>query len=140
MKIETINRKVAQKLGDEISKALQSTAEKFGVDIKLGRCTFAANNCRFIIEVATLNESGIAETREREDFRTYAHVYGFAPDDLGKLFPFQNETYTIIGLKPQSRKFPILGRNGKKVFKFMPSTVLKALGRKVPENSPMFDG
>jgi hypothetical protein len=72
-------------------------------------------------------------TEEIESFKTNAKLFGFEPDDLGKEFSFQGQSYTICGLKPKSRKYPVIAQSaGGKNYKFACRSVLEALGREVP--------
>ena len=75
------------------------------------------------IEFAEVGEGGVAESRE-----ALAKFYGLSDDDLGRQFVFRGERLTIVGLKPKSPKFPILGRNGSgKVYKFPAESVKRGL-------------
>jgi hypothetical protein len=80
------------------------------------------------IEFAEVGESGVVESREVADFKALAKLYGLSADDLGKQFVSRGERYEIVGLKPKSHKFPILGqnRNGK-VYKFPAESVKQGL-------------
>jgi hypothetical protein len=86
------------------------------------------------LKVSVLDGDGKAITEESESFRSNAKLLGLEPDDLGKEFTFRGQLYTICGLKPKSRKYPVIARsdNGKD-YKFGSRTVLSALGRQVPD-------
>ncbi len=80
------------------------------------------------IEFAEVGEGGVAESKETADFKALARFYGLSADDLGRQFVFRGERLTIVGLKPKSPKFPILGRNGSgKVYKFPAESVKRGL-------------
>ena len=83
----------------------------------------------FRIEFAEVGEAGVVESREAADFKALAKFYGLGTDDLGKPFVIRGERYEIVGLKPKSHKFPILGRNRNgKVYKFPAESVKRGLG------------
>lgn len=51
--------------------------------------------------------------------------FDLTPKQFGSVFSFQQKKYTVVGLKPRSTRFPILGRNeAGKTYKF-PAEVLK---------------
>ena len=80
------------------------------------------------IEFAEIGEDGVAESREAADFKALAKFYGLSADDLGKQFVSRGECFEIVGLKPKSHKFPILGRNRHgKVYKFPAESVKRGL-------------
>jgi len=82
----------------------------------------------FRIEFAEVGEAGVVESREAADFKALAKFYGLGTDDLGKPFVIRGERYEIVGLKPKSHKFPILGRNRNgKVYKFPVESVKRGL-------------
>lgn len=104
--------------------------EHHGVVIKVGSARFGMNNATIKLEISDISENGEAITKEAEDFKLHCRAWGLAPADLGKTFksPYADETYTIIGAKPRSRKFPILGKgtNGK-IYKFSHIMIKTAL-------------
>ncbi len=65
------------------------------------------------VEVAKKGDGGIVESRIARDFKNNAGLYGLEPDDLGKTFEQNGETFTIKGLKTRNRKFPIIAENNK---------------------------
>ncbi len=133
-KITKLDRPTVKYIRKRLEAAVKPLAEELGVVIDLANCTFKTNNCRFQLKVAVLDPDGKAMTEESESFRSSAKLFGFEPDDLGKEFMYRRQSYTICGLKPKSRKYPVIGQsdNGKN-YKFACQTVLRALGREVPD-------
>jgi len=80
------------------------------------------------IEVAEVAKDGTTASREAADFKAWAKFYGLHADDLGKEFVDRGERYEIVGLKPKSHKFPILGRNRNgTIYKFPAEAFKQAL-------------
>jgi hypothetical protein len=132
-KITKLNKPTVKYIGKRLRAAVKPLAEELGVTMDVGNCTFQASNCRFQLKVAVLDPNGQPVTEEMECFKTNAKLFGFEPDDLGKEFSFQGQSYTICGLKPKSRKYPVIARSGNgKNYKFACRAVLEALGREVP--------
>jgi len=132
-KITKLDKLTVRHIRKRLTNIVQPLAKELGVTIDLGNCTFSANNCRFPLKVSLLDASGKAITEDAECFRNNAKLFGFEVDDFGRKFAFQGRQYTICGLRPKSRKYPIMAQsdNGK-TYKFPCRTVLSALGREVP--------
>lgn len=131
MTIKSIDKTAANLLASKIEEALQDLAKEFGVDIKRGNGTFneLGTNFTLKLEISTLNESGEVITKERTDFLQLAPMFGLQSEDIDREFIHHNETYKVIGLKPRSRKAPILCQRvgTDKVFKFPETAVAKLL-------------
>ena len=83
-----------------IEAALKSVEDKFGVKAHVGSASYTPNNVVFKLEFAEL-VNGQAVTKDVEDFKQMAMLYGLKPEDLGKPFMFRNEGYTVSGLAPK---------------------------------------
>ena len=132
-KVTKLDRPTVKYIRKRLEAAVKPLAEELGVAIDLGNCTFKTSNCKFQLKFAVLDPDGEAITEESESFRSSAKLFGLEPDDLGKEFTYRRQSYTICGLKPKSRKYPVIARsdNGKD-YKFACRVVLEALGRDVP--------
>ena len=109
MKMKRIGSGELKLLATEIEEAVQSVAKKHGIQIKRGRGVYGGANATLKLEIATMGTGGQVQTREAEDFKLYAKLYGMEADDLGKEFTdFDGEVYKITGFKPRSRKYPVL--------------------------------
>lgn len=133
-KITKLDKPTVKYIGKRLKAAVKPLAKELGVMIDLGNCTFQIRNCRFQLKVAVLDSHGKPITEEIDAFRNNAKLFGFEPADLGKEFIFQGQSYTICGFKPKSRKYPVIAQtdNGKN-YKFACRTVLRALGREIPD-------
>ncbi len=120
-----------------LTTALAPLANELGVAIDIGSCAFGESNCKFQLKVALLDTDGKAMTEESDSFRSSAKLFGFEPDDLGRKFTYRGQSYTICGLRPNSRKYTVIAKaaNGKS-YKFPCREVLTALDRQVPQWFP----
>ena len=131
--IRQLDRATVTYIRKHLEAALKPLAEKLGVAIDLGHCTFEVSNCRFQLKIAVRDCNGKPITEETEFFKHNAKLFGLEPADLGREFVFQGQTYTTCGLRTKSRKYPVTARAGNgKNYKFPSRTVLEALGREVP--------
>ena len=132
--IKQMDKPTVQYIRKRLQAVIEPLAEELGVAIDLDHCTFQTSNCRFQLKVAVIDSDGKPMTEDADAFRRNAKLFGFEPDDLGKEFIFQGQPYTICGLRPKSRKYPVIARaDSGKDYKFACRTVLEALGREVPD-------
>ena len=132
--ITKLDKPTVKYIRERFKTAVKPLAEELGVMIDLGNCTFQASNCRFQLKVAVLDPEGKPMTEEMDSFRSNAKFFGFEPDDLGKKFTVQGQSYTICGFNSKSSKYRIIAQSGNgKRYKFTCRGVLRALGRKVPD-------
>jgi hypothetical protein len=133
-KITKLDKLTVRHIRTRLTTSVKPLADELGVAIDLGNCTFGPNNCKFQLNVALLDTEGQAITEDIDSFQNNAKLFGFEPNDLNKKFMFRGQSYALCGLKPKSRKYPVIARsdNGK-TYKFPCRTVLSALGRDVPD-------
>jgi len=114
-----------QMLGTEIEQALQQVAMEHNVVIKRGNGRFTPNNFTLKLEISAIDETGVTQTRERSDWETSAFLYGLDKDWLDKEFIFNGERYKVAGIKPKSRKYPVLAQHQitGKHYKFTPDLI-----------------
>ena len=132
--IKQLDKPTVQYIRKRLKAIIEPLAKELGVVIDVGHCTFQTSNCKFQLKVAVRDSDGKPVTEEADSFRRDANLFGFEPSDLGREFIFQGQPYTICGLKPKSRKYPVIARSGNgKDYKFDCRTVMEALGREVPD-------
>lgn len=95
----------------EINDALDVVGQANGMTIGIGSITYSTTGFKTRIEA----ELGNAEEGERTAFeRATKHFFGeVTPDMYGMKFTNGRDTeeYTLVGLKPKSPKWPVMGRN-----------------------------
>jgi len=105
-----------------VSDALGKVGETFGVEFKVGggRFTPTRFTCRLDVTIAG------AEPQEAEDFRQYAEMFGLKPEDLGRTFLDRGRRFTLVGLLPRSRSYPVLAQNDRGTRYKFPVEAVKA--------------
>ena len=121
-------------IAKRLTEAVEPMAKELGMVIDVGSCRYGENNGRFQLKIALLDSSGKAISEDVELFNNNAKLFGFEPNDLGREFAFRGQSYTICGLSPKSRKYPVIAQsqNGKN-YKFPCRIVLDALNKKTPD-------
>ena len=120
----SFDRPRCREIRDALDEVIQPLSQRLGLTIRLGTASFTSNNIRFKLEVFEDSETG---TPEADAFRVYCSRYGLQPEDLNKPFAWGGKQYALIGCKPRSTRFPLLGRGPDgKVFKF-PADIARAI-------------
>ena len=120
-----------QLLREKLNKHLASFGEEHNLKVFAGKTTYSDNNMTIKVECSKIADDGTVYSKEREEFIKYATLYGLQPEDLGKRFTSNNETFEITGLKSSYRKYPIIAKgvhNGKS-YKFTENSIQKKLAR-----------
>lgn len=108
-KVTSFNRQNIRQINSELEAALKQVAEKYGLEVKLGNTRFTGDNFSTKVQVATVAEGGITMSKEATDFNRYKTILGINME-LGQEFQRSGKTFTIVGLKPRSKKYPILAK------------------------------
>jgi len=108
-KVTSFNRQNIRQINSELEAALKQVAEKYGLEVKLGNTRFTGDNFTTKVQVATVGEGGITMSKEATDFNRYKTILGINME-LGQEFQRSGKTFTIVGLKPRSKKYPILAK------------------------------
>lgn len=128
-----IDRQRVRTIRERLNEVLVELGEELNLEISTtGSASFTDYNVVFKVQAAEIGVEGEAKTREADDFKFNAIRWGLSPDDLGRKFRHNGMVYEIIGAKPRSHKYPILGRrHDGKTFKFHPETVKRGIANLV---------
>jgi len=92
-----------------IDKALTEAGKELDITLKIGNISFDSNSFRTKIEGLTGTNSN---DHAKAEWDKYCTSFGFNKEHFG----VTHGKYTIVGISPRSRKYPILatiaGRNG----------------------------
>lgn len=105
-----INRQTLPTIRDDMNAALRAVAEKHGLAINVGDCSFTEATATFKVLVAMGGENGESAQalKAQADWRTYASAFGLDAAWLGRTFTNGGNTFRIDGLLPNKRAKPIL--------------------------------
>lgn len=120
----------ADTLRRELDAALAPIAERYGVQLVLGRMTCERDGSGLSVKLtASRIVDGVTMTPEANAFKQLADAYGMDPDWLGAEFDWRGERYRVTGLNTRARKMPIVAervRDGAG-YKFPEATIIRAL-------------
>jgi len=127
MKVKHITKESLKDFRIQLDHVLQELGEKEGIKLTAGRCSYSDTYFSIKIEGAIEAEKGVATTKDQIAFKENAELYGLSPDDLFKTFRvgFGAEAYEVWGLRPRSKKYPILAKKvgTDNVYKFKAAVV-----------------
>jgi hypothetical protein len=110
-----MNKATTERIRARAAALLEPLETEFGVKVAAKRGSYGTGHCALTFEFAEVTD-GITQTREAEAFKTLAGMYGLKADDLGRKFVYNGDTFKLVGISPQSRKYPLLAercRDGK---------------------------
>jgi hypothetical protein len=134
--MKTLNVPELQLLRKDIEAALASVAAKHNISLRTGKCKFSSANAEMKLEIAVLDQSGVAETKELAALKLAASMTGVSDEVLFKEFKsFSGTTYVLCGYCPRKPKYPFLAKSKDdgKIYGLTRPTVLVGLG--FPVNS-----
>lgn len=109
----------------DIKAALEAVMNKHGISIEFGGIRYSNSNYTSKMSVNV----GNAEDAARTKFASMCHLFGLKPEDFGREFTTSSgKTFTITGINPGRRKYPISGvspRGAK--YKFTEDQVIRGL-------------
>jgi hypothetical protein len=110
MKIDSFDRTNLRLIADDIRTALAPIAVKWGITLDYKGARFSPDNVTFKMEGATIGSGGVSNTRERDNFKLYASMYGLKDTDLDKEISYAGKKYIIVGLNTRRQKYPIVAK------------------------------
>ena len=96
-----VTKTLLEEFRKDFAEAVKGLEKKYNSEIKLKNISYGFDSFTATVSVES------PDTKKNE-WNLYCNSYGLAPEDLGKTFKDSKHTYTIIGLKPNSRKYPII--------------------------------
>ena len=106
-KIETFNKPQIVQLRSSIDKALDRVANKYGITISAGNCSFSGNEANFKLKLNTIGGNGTPITRESQMWDLYKNRTQCSHLKVGDEIQLQGNTYTLSGYNTRAKKAPI---------------------------------
>ena len=103
-----LDRNTIRALRERIATALAPIGKEFNMKLTPLSAVFTDNYATMKVEISTISDSGVVHTKEAEEFRRKCSYYGLLPSNLGESITADGTQYTIIGLNPRSKKYPIV--------------------------------
>lgn len=134
--IRSFNRESLHIVKTRIEETFKQLSDEFGLQFTLGNGRYNPKQASYRFEIATIDETGEAITKERDTFNICCTRHGLVPEDFGQEFELQGERFVITGWSSRRSKYPLSANRVKdgKGFKF-PLSQVKRIARQLhPEN------
>lgn len=128
--MNTINKESLRILRQELNNAVAEVAKAHGIKLEFGNAKYSTEGAwgTMTLNIATVNASGVVESKERAAFRVNAELLGFKPEDLGREFMLSGRLFKISGANPKSWAKPVLADDASgKTYKFEADLVKRLL-------------
>jgi len=120
-----------RKFREDFDRTLVEFSKKHGITLSIGNISYSGSEFHTkLTGYATAN----GENPEQIEFEKCCPLYGLSKDDYGKKFSTFNGEYSLVGFKPKSRKYPVIGKSANGARYKFPLSVLDKI-RNVPEGS-----
>lgn len=111
-KIKKFDKPTVNHLRRLLDQELKAFGEKHGLKVTPGNAIFMDGSVDVKVNFAIINEDGVVQTKEKENWDKYFHWYSFEKSDFGREFDYKGDRFKITGLKPRNR-MPVLAQNVK---------------------------
>lgn len=111
-KISKFNDSTLNQIRTELDALLAEFTQRTGVAFKIGRITYQQNTftTKLSAAIVTSDSANVPSKYQVEQaaWKSNARMFGLNPDLLGKVVTGFGFKYTILGLIPSRRKYPVL--------------------------------
>lgn len=113
---------------NEMLKINEDVFEEIGVRLSYCGARFSRDGGGVLkIEIVEKNEDGTENSLESSNYKAMCRIYGLTEDLLGKKCNFRGSEFTLVGLRPKGKRYPIvMQRSDGKKFKFSIISVKQA--------------
>jgi hypothetical protein len=95
-------------LQQQISSMVKDFAESRGMQLDNAKSRYNTQQCDLTLSF-TVPENETSKVCEREEFEALAPLFDLQGSDYRKTFTMNGRRFTLVALKPNNRKYPIIG-------------------------------
>ena len=126
-----LNKTLVRQILAECDEALKAVADRHGMKVVRKSCRYSDTELpvAFKLVGTVTDDSGTEVDPEAKAFTDMAKLFGLKPEYLGRSFMSRGRSFTVTGLKPRNRKYPVMAKTADgRGFKFPADVVERALG------------
>lgn len=115
MGITNFDRSTVKQIRELLESTLSEKLGELGLSADIGSIRFGDSDfsCKLSVGLGSKDDAA------QREWDKNAFKFGLKSEDFGKTFGYNNDLYEIVGIKPKSRKYPILGKDSAgKTYKF----------------------
>lgn len=124
MKLTVFDRESLNAVRNDVTTALKVVEERYGITFDLGRITYGSDNLRAkLVGTLTSAVSGAENGFEVQllmGLKSHGFRFGLTEKDYKKIFSSTGQPYIFMGIKPSSKKYPLVVKrvSDGKMFKY----------------------
>jgi len=103
-----MNRETAKQFRTDFNQAVKTLEEKYNAKIAIGNISYGSSELSTKLTVKEKPSGG--KSIEQAEFEKTSFMFGLKPEDYNKQFSTHSGKYKIVALKPQSPKYPVIGK------------------------------
>ena len=111
MKLTSFDSESLLAIRNDVTSALKTVEERYGVTFNIGRITYASDNLRAKLTGVLTSAVGTGNSMDAQliiGLKEYGHRYGLTIKDAKKVFSSNGKQYVFMGVKPSSKKYPLI--------------------------------
>ena len=118
----TITKETLISFRNDFSEAVKELENKYNIKLKIGNIEYTESSFKTKLEAVSINSSQdlgkpLEVIKCEEDWKNFHNLFGLDSELLGKEINIYGETYKILGLNHNRRKYNVLAeRKGKLVY------------------------
>ena len=107
MKVTNFDKPTIKAIRLAMDSALAKVEKDYGIKISTGNARFSGNEVTFKVKANTVTSSGVANTKEADNFELYKNSIGLGWLNVDDQIMLQGKYFTLKGYNTRARKSPI---------------------------------
>lgn len=120
--VTKFDRKNLRNIRADLENAVKDVAEKYGIALDFGGGRFS--DYRYSLKLTCLIGSDGSTDHAKINWNRHCRMFGLTPEDFGRTFTDRGTKFTICGIKPKGKTYPIIARNDRGTEYKFPLSVL----------------
>lgn len=122
-----ITKNTLRVLRGAIDRALVDVGKEYDISLSLGNAKYTDVDFTFQLK-GEVNETADGLSVAEKQFHEFSAWFGLTAKDYGRTFLSNGKTFSISGIKPNNRKYPILASHNGQTYKFTADAIKRHLG------------
>lgn len=110
--IKQLDGPTCRLMREKVQAALDTVGPTLNLTLRIGSISYSATGetASFKVSAGVIGADGQGASKEGDDFKKYAGIYGLKPEQLGQKFTVAGNEYEVVGLKTRAQKLPLIAK------------------------------